>query len=310
MFRKFVTNILENKLFSLNEEVVIYPNPFNHKDTFHLGWLTSVAPCFPINSKCIRILTKPRDFYDEILNNCYEATKRITLVSLYLGNGLLEKEIVKTIQNNVHFQNGDLEVNVLLDYHRGSRFTDNSRVLLKPLLEQNTNGNCTISLYHTPLLRGFVKKMAPNRWNELCGLQHMKLYIFDDTLLISGANLSNDYFTNRQDRYFVLNDKHICDFYCGLVKKVQQFSLQMDKSNNVHINTNWNQLPYEGEKNDFIQKAGDSIDDYLLTARNERNLHKEEGYGKICYYYFFLFTVFNDSFIQILGYFLWCKWDS
>ena len=37
--------------------------------------------------------------------------------------------------------------------------------------------------------------------NETVGLQHMKLYLYDDTVLISGANLSEDYFVNRQDRF-------------------------------------------------------------------------------------------------------------
>lgn len=278
MFRKFITNIVENKFIPFTEEATIYPNPFHHKDILHLGWLTSLAPCFPVKSKYIRILSTPQQFYEEILHNCSEATRRITLVSLYLGNGLLEKKIVDSLQKNITFQNGQLKLNVLLDYHRSSRIKDNSKVLLKPLL-QCLNNNCTISLYHTPVLRGIMKKIAPDRWNELCGLQHMKLYIFDDTLVISGANLSNDYFTNRQDRYFVLNDKNVCDFYCGLVQKVQQFSLQIDKHDNISINPSWDQLPYEGNMEEFIEKAGNLIENYLLNVKMDRNLHKEEGYG-------------------------------
>lgn len=277
MFKKFVTALLESKLLS-SRDIMIYPNPFKHKDTFHLGWLSSHAPCFALNASCVRVLSKPHEFYEEIIHNCREATQRITLVSLYLGNGRLERKIVETLKENNHFKSGRLEVNVLLDYHRGSRLSDNSRTLLRPLLEED-DANCTVSLYHTPLLRGLAKKIVPNRWNELCGLQHMKLYIFDDTLIISGANLSNDYFTNRQDRYFVINNKSICDFYCGLVHKVQQFSLHMDKNNKVFMNSQWRQLPYEGNKDDFIERAGDLINDYLTTVKNERNFHKEEGHG-------------------------------
>ncbi|KAI9577380.1 hypothetical protein GQX74_013623 [Glossina fuscipes] len=51
------------------------------------------------------------------------------------------------------------------------------------------------------------KRWIPPRWNELLGLQHMKIYLFDDAVLISGANLSNDYFTNRQDRYILIEGK-------------------------------------------------------------------------------------------------------
>ncbi|KAI9576186.1 hypothetical protein GQX74_014246 [Glossina fuscipes] len=57
------------------------------------------------------------------------------------------------------------------------------------------------------------KRWIPPRWNELLGLQHMKIYLFDDAILISGAILSNDYFTNRQDRYILIEDKALANFY-------------------------------------------------------------------------------------------------
>lgn len=50
-----------------------------------------------------------------------------------------------------------------------------------------------------------LKRKLPVRWNEVVGVQHMKIYVFDDQLILSGANLSNTYFTDRQDRYLVLS---------------------------------------------------------------------------------------------------------
>ena len=38
------------------------------------------------------------------------------------------------------------------------------------------------------------------------GVHHMKLYIFDDTTIITGANLSHSYFTRRQDRCIMIKD--------------------------------------------------------------------------------------------------------
>jgi CDP-diacylglycerol---glycerol-3-phosphate 3-phosphatidyltransferase len=98
--------------------------------------------------------------------------------------------------------NKDLKVNILLDYSRGLRGQTNSKVMLMPLVKQSDN--CQLSLYHTPKLRGMKKKL-PARYNELIGTQHMKIYLFDEKVIISGANLSNDYFTNRQVRieYFL-----------------------------------------------------------------------------------------------------------
>lgn len=279
MLRRLFTTIVEN--FVQQSEPLQYPAPFTKPDTTSLNWLSCAAPCFPVNFKDITILHEPSQFYDTILKGCKEAKDRITLVSLYLGNGTLEDKIVESIMRNINFLNGSLKVNVLLDFTRGSRLKDNSRTLLKPLLEKNDKC-CEISLYHTPDLRGLTKKIMPHRWNELLGLQHMKLYIFDNTLVITGANLSNDYFTNRQDRYYIIKDKNLTDFYCGLVERVQGFSLKMDKNNNVSMKEGWDHLPYEGDKQTFIEKAGESIKNYVLDMKDEHNIQKKEGFGKFC----------------------------
>lgn len=108
----------------------------------------------------------------------------------------------------------------------------------------------------------------------------MKLYIFDDTLVISGANLSNDYFSNRQDRYYVIKDKKLTDFYCGLVKRVQKFSLQLDKNDNVKLCHGWKHLPYEGSKNSFVEEARNLVSDFILDAKDEQNPNQQSGNGE------------------------------
>lgn len=291
MFRRVFNSLLE----TTTQSEIVYPIPFTKPETIPFGWLSSVAPCFPVSASNITILSEPPQFYNVLKEGCATATKRIVLVSLYLGTGNLEKNLVKAVLENDSFQKGGLNVSVLLDYMRGSRFEVNSRTVLKPLLQKNNN--CTVSLYHTPVLRGLMKKITPDRWNELWGLQHMKLYVFDDTLVISGANLSNDYFTNRQDRYFVIKDKRLCDFYCGLVKRVQKFSLKLDKFNNVGLSDEWGYLPYEGSKNDFIEKAGDIIENYLIETKDERNIHKEEGFGKTNF--FVILEILNINFRHV-----------
>ena len=85
-----------------------------------------------------------------------------------------------------------MKVNILLDYMRGSRGKENSRTLLQPFLNGKWKDCWNVFLYHTPKLRGFLKMVTPDRYNEMIGLQHMKLYIFDDTLIISGFVLSKN----------------------------------------------------------------------------------------------------------------------
>ncbi|CAG9864968.1 unnamed protein product [Phyllotreta striolata] len=264
MIRRLLSNAIETAL----------PAETTHSQTFFKNefatfkWLTSTGPCFPVKAQNITILTDPSEFFDALLTNCTNAKERITLASLYLGNGPLEKKLLGCIRNNRCYRNNTLNINILLDYTRGSRHESNSRTVLLPFI--NENSKLKVSLYHTPLLRGYLKKCIPHRWNELLGLQHMKLYVFDNTLIISGANLSNDYFTNRQDRYFVIKDKNLCDFYCDLVSKVQEFSLNLNGQNETSLSGNWDTLPYESNNDNFVKKASENIQRFVTENTNRQ----------------------------------------
>ncbi|PRW60278.1 CDP-diacylglycerol--glycerol-3-phosphate 3- mitochondrial [Chlorella sorokiniana] len=61
-----------------------------------------------------------------------------------------------------------------------------------------------VSLFHTPALRGLLKRVLPPRVSEIIGVQHMKCFVFDDTVVLSGANISSTYLSTRQDRYIVI----------------------------------------------------------------------------------------------------------
>jgi len=44
----------------------------------------------------------------------------------------------------------------------------------------------TLGLYHTPNLRGYLKSYGPERFIEVMGLQHMKVFVSDDDVLLTG----------------------------------------------------------------------------------------------------------------------------
>lgn len=85
-------------------------------------------------------------------------------------------------------------------------------------------------MYHTPNLNGLRKRLAPKRINEGFGLQHMKLYGIDDEVILSGANLSTDYFTNRQDRYHLFSSAEITDYFWRIHQAVGSFSFLVEPS--------------------------------------------------------------------------------
>ena len=85
-------------------------------------------------------------------------------------------------------------------------------------------------MYHTPNLTGLRKRLVPKRINEGWGLQHMKLYGIDDTLIMSGANLSEDYFTNRQDRYHMFESADLANYFGKIHAGVCSLSFDIQPS--------------------------------------------------------------------------------
>lgn len=61
----------------------------------------------------------------------------------------------------------------------------NSRTMLLPLLRRFPD-KVRVSLFHTPKLRGLLRHLIPERFNETIGLQHIKVYLFDDNVILSG----------------------------------------------------------------------------------------------------------------------------
>jgi len=86
-------------------------------------------------------------------------------------------------------------------------------------------------MFHTPNLTGIRKAVLPKRINEGWGLQHIKLYGVDDEIIMSGANLSDDYFTNRQDRYHLIRAKEVTDYFFRVYRTVCDLSYRIVPSN-------------------------------------------------------------------------------
>ncbi|CAK9802029.1 CDP-diacylglycerol--glycerol-3-phosphate 3-phosphatidyltransferase, mitochondrial [Anthophora plagiata] len=236
-----------------------------------LTWLYKSSPCFPINGSKIKIIEKPSVFYSTLVEKCKNAKRRITFASLYLGTGQLESNLVNAIGQALSTSNGNVEVNILLDFMRGSRGELNSRKMLKPLLNGKYGHCCQVFLYHTPKLHGLLKTIIPDRFNELVGLQHMKLYMIDDDIIISGANLSNDYFTNRQDRYFVIEEsKELCNFYDELVKRVGEFSFVLQPDGTTTLNSTMKVHPLKNPTK-FIEEAACSVKTLFQKELKERS---------------------------------------
>lgn len=231
------------------------------------AWLANYGPCFPIRGDQVLVLTEPTQFYEVLKVKSKKAMKRITFASLYLGTGPLEKELVGSVNEAcckaAAHKNSNFKVNVLMDMTRGSRGMVNSRTMLLGLLSRFPQ-QVSVSLYHTPDLRGLLWRLVPERYNEVVGLTHLKVYLVDDSVIISGANLSNDYFTNRQDRYVIFNDcRDMADFFDELVKTISSFSFQLQTDNSLRLHPQWKTHPYQGNAMEFKWSAKERIENVI-----------------------------------------------
>ena len=132
--------------------------------------------------------------------------------------------------------------------------------------------------------------MIPDKYNELIGLQHCKLFVFDDSVIISGANLSTDYFTNRQDRYILIGNYYVILYYLysplykchpsffsencealatfceSFIRKISEFSLELQSDGSFLVPHSWDGgHPFEGNYQKFVEAARRSLTEWLAS---------------------------------------------
>ncbi|KAF2272317.1 CDP-diacylglycerol-glycerol-3-phosphate 3-phosphatidyltransferase [Westerdykella ornata] len=190
--------------------------------------LDKIAPRFEIHPDQVQVLKTPTEFYETLKAKILQAKSRIYLSSLYIGK--TEHELISTIRTALE-RNPDLKVSFLTDALRGTREAPNPSCasLLAPLVSEFGH-RVKVRMFHTPNLTGLRKKHVPKRINEGWGLQHMKLYGVDDEIIMSGANLSSDYFTNRQDRYHLFRSSDLTDYFSKIHDGVCDLSFDIQPS--------------------------------------------------------------------------------
>ncbi|KAI0396752.1 hypothetical protein F5Y17DRAFT_417670 [Xylariaceae sp. FL0594] len=236
--------------------------------------LDRLTPSFKINGSQIQIIRSPADFYETLKTKIRHAKHRVFLSTLYIGKS--EKELIATLQEALR-NNPGLKLSILTDALRGTREAPDpsSASLLAPLITEFGPDRVEIRMYHTPNLTGLRKKYIPKRINEGWGLQHMKLYGVDDEIIISGANLSNDYFTNRQDRYHLFASKDVTEYFWNLYQGVTSLSFAVEPTKEAAgFRLHWpstNPAPSPlDEPAQYITKATEIIKS-LISLNNSKN---------------------------------------
>ncbi len=164
----------------------------------------------------VGVLASPSAYLETLRSLVAGARGRVFLSALYLGNDALSRSLVQSCETAA---GRGASVRLLFDHGRATRPDSSSVPPLLPLLRRGAR----LHLWQSPALRRSPLQAVP-RLSELLGVFHGKIQVMDDVVVVSGANLSESYFSNRKDRYVVIRDAAVADWYHRLLSTVAEFS--------------------------------------------------------------------------------------
>lgn len=152
------------------------------------------------------VITSPSDYYETLRRLIRSSRDSIILSALYFGVDELEKQLLKDIEEALTRSEG-LHVTFIFDFNRAGRLNkkgESSISILQPIID-SFYPRFQVLLYQMPQLREYIytKDILPCELKEIIGVYHCKFNIIDDDVILTGANLSKEYFTFRQDRYIL-----------------------------------------------------------------------------------------------------------
>lgn len=178
--------------------------------------LEASRPVFRLRPGDVTFLREPRDYFTQLQSLAAASKRRVFISGLYLGSDDLSKELVASVED-VMIQRPTLKVSMLFDHGRGTREEapgQTSVTTAMPLIERGAK----MHLWRSPNVASWKERLLGKRLSELLGVQHAKVHVFDDTVILSGANLSRSYFEDRKDRYVCIRDGAVADFYYGFLQ--------------------------------------------------------------------------------------------
>lgn len=162
----------------------------------------------PQSAEKIEFLADSRAFKNRILQLIKTAKNRIYLTALYFEKDEAGQEILDALYQ-AKIANPALDIKVLVDWHRAQRGRIGEASSLSNA-DWYAKKNAEYALEN-----GIEFWGVPINGREIFGVLHLKGFVFDDTLLYSGASINNVYLQQferyRYDRYHVIENKMLAD---------------------------------------------------------------------------------------------------
>lgn len=98
--------------------------------------------------------------------------------------------------------------------------------------------------------------------------------MFDSNILITGANLSEDYFTDRQDRYMLIQDcEPLANYFDDLISIVTDVSFNIDDNGDLKM-LPFYAIPYKNAKK-FKNQMSHHIRYFRFSNRTQIELNED-----------------------------------
>jgi CDP-diacylglycerol---glycerol-3-phosphate 3-phosphatidyltransferase len=167
----------------------------------------------------------PTAFWDRLRSMVRNARERICLATLYWGTDKLEAQLRGEIRHALQ-NSPSLRVQLVVDYSRGRRKTANGNtVSFLRELALAFPGRVEVCLHKMPQFDG-AAAWLPSPLDECVAVFHFKALVADGEAIITGANLSDEYWHCRQARYITVRNPALVDVLAGVVDATVQHSLR------------------------------------------------------------------------------------
>ncbi|OOF66957.1 CDP-diacylglycerol--serine O-phosphatidyltransferase [Rodentibacter sp. Ppn85] len=179
-------------------------------------------PFLPLEKEHVEFLFSPTEFKTQIIELIRNAQKRIYVTALYWQKDEAGQEILDEIYR-IKQKQPDLDIKILVDWHR------NQRNLLGAE-KSATNADWYVEQRQTYQLPDDPNIFfgVPINTREVFGVLHVKGFIFDDTVLYSGASINNVYLQQdgkyRYDRYQKITNAELAD---SMVNFINEYLLDL-----------------------------------------------------------------------------------
>lgn len=174
-------------------------------------------PCLPLAAEQVEFIYGPAAFKREIIQLIREAKTRIIVTALYWQNDEAGQEILDEIYRAKQ-DKPELEVKILIDWHRAQR-----NLLGAEKSATNADWYCEERQKYQLADDPNMFFGVPINTREVFGVLHIKGFVFDNTVLYSGASINNVYLQQnekyRYDRYQKITNAVLADTMVNFIRR-------------------------------------------------------------------------------------------